>query len=585
MSYENEKLMNLEDGQLLLKTLDEEIRYGKHEDLTAGNALFLLSDRGETDNEPYAFRKTGGSKNAYGREMLKKVVGGTIAWNQLVQNGNFENATGWSGEQSSQIVTVSNHKATITGTNNYYIAITRADEIKSIAGHKYLISADVSSTTGKGIIIPFGFSTNGSINFTNATSETRVNGIISAQNTATGKTNVRYSNTTSGTSEEVAGTVKNYVIFDLTQMFGSTIADAIYAMEQATAGAGVTWFRSLFPKSYYAYDAGTLMSVNAESHALTGFNQWDEEWEVGAYNTSGQKNTATNSIRTKNYIPVLPGTVYYRKSPNNIQPFYYDADKNFISYGLWGTNGTITTPDNACYMNFHVDPVYGTTYKNDICINLSDTAKNGTYEPYQLRSYPLANVELRGVPKWENGQLVFDGDEYTPDGTIKRRYGIVDLGTLTWNSWEQGGSLIFNASISGKLPTRTDPCVCTSYVYNAAIAGSWSNLLNGQITGQIDGTLIYIRDTAYADNTAFKEAMSGVMLVYELVTPTTETADPFRELEISNRNGTEEFTDRAEEAGTRDVAIPVGTETFYPVDVFALIDSLQAMILENISNS
>jgi hypothetical protein len=99
------------------------------------------------------------------------------------------------------------------------------------------------------------------------------------------------------------------------------------------------------------------------------------------------------------------------------------------------------------------------------------------------------------------------------------------------------------------------------------------------------GGAISIINTAYTDTSAFKTAMSGVYLVYELATPTTETADPYRELQISNRNGTEKFTDRAEKAGTRDVAIPVGTETFYPVDIFALIDSLQALILENISNS
>ena len=52
------------------------------------------------------------------------------------------------------------------------------------------------------------------------------------------------------------------MLFDLTQMFGSTIADYIYSLEQANAGAGVAYFRSLFPKPYYDYNAGELLSVS-----------------------------------------------------------------------------------------------------------------------------------------------------------------------------------------------------------------------------------------------------------------------------------------------------------------------------------
>jgi hypothetical protein len=55
---------------------------------------------------------------------------------------------------------------------------------------------------------------------------------------------------------------------------------------------------------------------------------------------------------------------------------------------------------------------YGTTYKNDICLNLYDTAKNGTYEPYIEHTYELDNdLELRGIPKLDaNNQLYYDGD-------------------------------------------------------------------------------------------------------------------------------------------------------------------------------
>ena len=68
---------------------------------------------------------------------------------------------------------------------------------------------------------------------------------------------------------------------------------------------------------------------------------------------------------------------------------------------------------------------------------------------------------------------------------------------------------------------------------------------------------IYICDTAYSTPEQFKAAMSGVYLVYELATPTTETADPFTNPQQVDANGTEEYID------SRSPAIPVGHETYY----------------------
>ena len=536
---------------------------GTQENMTAGNALFLLSNRGETDKEPYTFRKTGGSKNAYGREMLKKVVGGTVAWNQLSDRG----------ESFSQTVNAeAQDNVWFTSGSNY---------ISYISGHKYLFAYTQKNTL---------------------TSNTRNtlkvdDGTVHYQDTSANAnlTAGRYYWIFAATASKANGTAGIWVhtpdvnvayeklqCYDLTQMFGSTIADAIYAMEQATAGSGVAWFKALFQKNYYAYDAGTLMSVNAASHALTGFNQWDEQWELGSISSAGQLVDATDRIRCKNAIRVIPGSTIYIKAPMAFnRACWYDDKMNLISSFSY-VDRTYTVPDNARYMRFACTSSYGTTYNNDICINLSNTEKNGTYEPYQLRSYPLANVELRGIPKWENGQMVFDGDEYTPDGTVKRRYGIVDLGTLTWTKHPSYGS-IFSTTISTMRSPATDAerktgIFCAEYVSDTQISISVD--MHDKTMLRYTGGLLFIEDTAYDDAASFKAALTSAnaQLVYELATPTTESADPYRELQISNHNGTEKFIDRAEEAGTRDVAIPVGTETFYPVDVFALIDALQAQL-------
>ena len=66
--------------------------------------------------------------------------------------------------------------------------------------------------------------------------------------------------------------VKNVKVIDLTVMFGSTIADYIYSLEQATPGAGVTLFRKIFSEDYYPYTANTLMSAKPTSKVVKDSN-------------------------------------------------------------------------------------------------------------------------------------------------------------------------------------------------------------------------------------------------------------------------------------------------------------------------
>lgn len=72
-------------------------------------------------------------------------------------------------------------------------------------------------------------------------------------------------------------------IFDLTQMFGETIANYIYSLEQAEAGAGVAYFKNIFPKDYYEYNAGetSLVSkVNGDEYGLYPISWQTEAGEI-----------------------------------------------------------------------------------------------------------------------------------------------------------------------------------------------------------------------------------------------------------------------------------------------------------------
>ena len=528
---------------------------GYYQEMTVGDAEQLVATQFVDDNEPYLFRSTGGSSDVGNRAYLDKIVGGTVAWNQLVEHGNFDAVSGWSGG------TVSGNVLTITGTSDGTMNMTLSREMNIPSGHKTLAMCDVYCGSANNARIRFPFNSLSAVSVS-------ANTWTSVAQIGISDTSMRVGVQMNGINGEIYK-YRNFVLFDLTKMFGSTIADYIYSIEQATAGAGVAWFKKLFQKDYYPYNAGELLSVEGlQSHDTVGFNQWDEEWESGVYNwTTGEKVAANDSIRSKNYIPCFQNTEYYVgapvKSASYVRFAYYDSSKSFISASIW-RNGTsvIVTPTNCCYMRIAVaTEVYGTTtYNHDICINLSNPTRNGEYEPYKKHSYPLdSSLTLRGIPKLDaSNNLYYDGDEYTSDGKVKRKYGVVDLGTLTW-TYDSGG---FKTPISGRKFVDGDGKI--NYVLPLSYTYQYMLTDNKTISFSSVNTNIWIKDSSYATTDAFKAAMSGVMLVYELATPTTETAKPFQHIQIVDGFGAEELVSTG--------IVPVGHKTRYSAN---LRDKLQ----------
>ena len=536
---------------------------------TVGSAEQLVSDEASaTDVTPYTFRRSGGGLIPFNftREELSKVVGGTVAWNQLVQNGNFADTTKWNATRVT--LSASGNVGTFTASSDSDNYIQQA--VSFPQNHKIFYTIDYKANTARQtayeMVVVFKGTTSdrtGVQGGTDTNWHTSAGVFVCSAETYRA-IRLRCPFTDATTS------FRNVFATDLTAMFGSTIADYIYSLEQANAGAGVAWFKKLFPKPYYAYNAGELMSVQVASHEMVGFNQWDEEWELGTLDNSGNDYASSTRIRSKGYTPVLPSTTYYLKSSLSTQLFFYDANKVFIS-AQFKSDATFTTPQNACYLRFAFNANYGTTYKNDICINLSHNgSRNGEYEPYEKHSYELdANLTLRGIPKLDaSNNLYYDGDEYESDGSVNRRYGVVDLGTLNWTyvSDQSGFYVFLNKMKTGQTYA---PIICAKYA-NAPLMG-WANLSDKQIStnasGNTNNAQIIVKDSSYTDAASFKTAMSGIYLVYELATPTTETADPYTAVQICDSDGTEEFVDALVESGDRDVAIPVGTETTYFEDM------------------
>lgn len=549
---------------------------GNYPTLTAGNADQLNSTVYVLDKVPYLYRTSGGDADIGNRE-YDKIIGGSLAVNQSFKVRNttlVENGITITTNPSDNSFTVN---GTSTQTDSAaYMTLSSIDLPIGYfkAGHKYLVlgisdllAKATNISPDSALHIPAGGST------TSPYTGTLKNDDIIACSVSSSTATRFYLLTHVGDSWN---NYKAHIDFiDLTQMLGSIIADYIYSLEQANAGAGVAWFRNYFKELYYPHNEGAIKNVKLISHDMVGFNQWDEEAELGGIDSStGANESSSTNIRSKNYIRVIPNTTYYFKCTGNdyVGGRFYDKDKNFIESKVVYMNNTFTVPANAYYMRFVLRSTYGTTYNNDICINLSWSGwRNGQYEPYQKNSYPLdTTIELRGIPKLDsNNHLYFDGDEYSSDGKVVRKYGVVDLGTLSWSKIQWGTGEVFQATLNGV--ALKDTCLLCSKYSVVAQNSMYNNPQDKTITNNYGFSWnIKIVDSAYTTAGEFAAAMSGVYLVYELATPTEENAAPFQEPQIVDDFGTEEYVVPTQDGWQ----VPVGHDTKYPAN---LRDKLQRL--------
>ena len=551
-------------GEELTKVVASDARKadadGTYDDLTAGNAKQLISTVGIEDQVPYNFRTSGGGADIGDRE-TDMIVGGTLAWNQLVaiplsSKSKTENGVTYVDNRDGSY-TVSTTAEGATATTDLVFTNSAC-----VAGHKVLITGIPTGGSASTWCLRDGW------DGTNKYSD----GIKTITN-ATGQIGVQI-RVFSGAIITTPITFRPQ-IFDLTQMFGATIADYIYSLEQANLGDGVAWFRKLFPNDYYAYDAGTLRSVNVSSHNMVGFNQWDGTIVTGKRinGATGAEENATN-YSCSGYIDVLPNTTYYFKNVcgnTYISGCWYDSKKNKIAAATVGNgsqvSGIATSPINARYFRFNVSNTSGYA---ETCVSIRwDGERDGEYEPYQAWNYPLDDsLTLRGIPKLDaNNKLRYDGDAYAGDGTVTRRYASVDMGTLAWSLASSFGGT-FKAGLSGGGFSTTGNVVCAKYVS----VFSNADLVEKTIYVKNNGISVFVKDSTYETAEAFTSAVSGAYIVYELATPTTETADPYTNPQVVDNFGTEEYVDAGVEAGERDVAIPVGHESLYQQNLRAKLE-------------
>lgn len=513
-----------------------------------------------TDKTPFLTRQTL-NPTGFSGYVREKLVGASYAWNQLVENGNFSNGlTGWYGNGGSW--TLSSGVGSFLATGNP--AYGTYNYIPRTSGHKYLAIADIkltSASASSNVRFRFYCGTEAFANLESNTSWQRKAVIVNAPSTAS-DSNIGIIDTRSSGWDAVQ--VDNAQVIDLTLAFGSTIADYLYGLSN---NGGITKLRDMgCPIDKYTPYGYGLYSVKTSGKLIRGFNQWDEEWENGYYDQStGQPVAFANRIRSKNPIKVISSATYYAKieSTYTISVLAWDFNDNYIGVVL-DSAGTFTVPSNCAYIKFYASTSYGGTYNHNICINISDTNKNGQYEPYSSTTYPLGNDELRGKFDLVNGEIVASGDVKESNGEITRNWFTdINLGDLTWMGFGSSYPNCFYATITGGINsasnTGSNKGVCAKYTVVAkditALADKECTFGSRNVYAN-EGSIM-LKDTAYSDAATLKTSLSGLYATCAKQTPTTEQSTPFADPMSMVGATTEEYID------TRDIPCPVGAERQY----------------------
>lgn len=273
---------------------------------------------------------------------------------------------------------------------------------------------------------------------------------------------------------------------------------------------------------------GEIVSAGTEEIVEQGRNLWNEVWGVGSINSSsGNDEGGTASIYSKNYIPIIPNSTYifvYAGSASfeNVKTRFYDHSKNYIGYNdnngqTVYPNRAFITPLNAAYVRFTLPPGYGNVYKNDIALI---AGSSGTYAPFHRNVYQIPEA-IRNLPGygWSAGTarnyVDYENKRYV------QCVSSVDLGTL---SWRVGDSVSFETfQLKGQKLTKNydiaPNILCSKYPAKTQneLWGK-TNVTGITTNANVDGC-VHVNDTSYPDATAFKQAMQGVILYYELATP------------------------------------------------------------------
>lgn len=459
---------------------------------------------------------------------LKEKRGHSVVVNQQLK---AINSTNWTAEASVS--------ATFTDGEAVFTSSVAGNGVKTsmataaAPGHKYLVAMSIKASEiclARALVGSAGSSTS---DFSIGTSYAYLAKIITGTSTASGVSFYVYAPSGS-TGKQIS--FKDIICVDLTQWFGSNDLIPAHLLSHPED------FGRYYQGSL-AYNVGTLTNADGGVLKTIGRNQWDEQTELGSLNTTtGAKILSNDTIRPKNYIPVIPNQVYaFRKTlGQQILVLFYDNEFNCVPFNVTAAGNatqynsaavvhmndaytTFQVPAGATSILFRVDGQ--TAYGNDITISLYYSGESGydEYYPYEeLASINTGSETLRSA-----GEAY---DAKVPDGTITRKVGV---------KTSQTGAIGDTITISD-MKADTQNIVC-------ALGGidEW---------GTVSGTTITLT-----------KAITSLDIYYELATATTESGTSYAETVTIDDFGSMQFVNTN--------GVPQGNLIFYPVDYKAFVDT------------
>ena len=544
----------MESQSVLIEDLQDNKadRGGYEPDLSVGVADHLASHDEPTPSE-FTFRKSGGGAILSGNARVQSVKGNSVVWNQLINNilSDTTYQKAWYPRRGVNYASVQNGEIELRFDSQYdAFGNSLRQQIDVRPGDKIYTSYDYESHNvdefGRRVYMAFtaGWSSKATLGDNCLAKGGEVVGHAEGFSVVPSDNSIDtlciyfcYTNIASPDTTPLK--IANFRFVNLTRMFGA-------GNEPTT----IEDFYSRIPQGIdtNAYNEGEVIHMNVDAVKSVGDNAWDEKWESGYINPqNGADTPAEGYIRPQGMIRILPDTTYYMVKPQGkyVGILYYDINGNFMgdqdAFATSGTGGNFKTFKGAHFMRFYC---HISTYNHDICINISDTEKSGTYRPYVSRKQSLDILSKYFPQGMKSAGTAHDEIRYnntTQKWEKVQRIGVVDLGTLQWSYGDSTMHLsasVQDLAIESDYYERLNGVICSLYPADTQI-GINTNARDKSIKRY--QKTIYIRDSSYTDAASFKTAMAGVILYYELAEPiVTEIEEAFNlDYEVWN-GGTEQ---------------------------------------------
>ena len=283
----------------------------------------------------------------------------------------------------------------------------------------------------------------------------------------------------------------------------------------------------------YATNTGPLVSVPS-----------DGEWHKYAQFVTCSSETATL------------GMLYVDERVGTMQNGAYVEWRNYTIIDLTQMFGSGNEPTAAEFERMYPESYYpysAPTLKPVQIAGIRSTDAQGG----ELDSVEWDTFTLRGAGSI--GDMLYSDRKET-------KVGVVDLGTLAWaRAAETSGHPYFYSSFYGLPAPAVQPAAslpnATCAIYQRAtfadLYNNYANVPDGSIgltNGSAGNNSVYIKDDEVTDVTALRTKLSGVLLFYELATPTTQPISPALPM-----------TYKVQQGGSESVIVPDGEVSAAPV--------------------